>query len=210
MQLIIKRFIDIMVALVGILLCSPVYLIISVLIKLTSKGTVFFCQDRLGKDARVFRLYKFRTMVPGAINIGSGLSVGEGDSRITPVGALLRKTSLDELPQLFNVLKGDISLVGPRPTVPQHLEYYGPFERRRLEMRPGITGLAMVNGRGSIPWSKRIEYDVQYIENFSLWLDLKILLRTAIVVLKQEGVYYDYDKYGPPFDLVKPDKNKND
>jgi len=202
-QLVVKRLVDIVASTLGLFLLGPAMLCIALLIKLTSKGPVFFCQDRLGKDSTVFILYKFRTMVPGAINMGAGLSITENDPRITSVGSLLRKCSLDEFPQLFNVLKGDISLVGPRPTVPQHLEYYGEFERRRLEMRPGITGLAMVRGRGSVPWSVRIKYDVQYIDNFSLWLDLKILLGTVWVVLRRKNVYYDYEKHGPPFDLVK-------
>jgi len=203
LQLTIKRIIDFFAALLGIILVSPLMLIIAVLLKLTSKGAVMFTQDRLGKNAGVFKLYKFRTMIPGAVNIGTGLSVAEKDSRITNIGKLLRKTSLDELPQLFNVLKGDISLVGPRPTVPEHLQYYGPFERKRLEMKPGITGLAMVKGRASIPWSKRIEYDVEYVNKFSLLLDIVILLKTVYVVLTRKNTYYDHEKYGPAFDLKK-------
>ncbi|KPK78106.1 MAG: hypothetical protein AMJ79_00870 [Phycisphaerae bacterium SM23_30] len=207
LQLAIKYLIDFTAAAVGLILCSPIMLVLALAIKLASKGPIFFCQERLGKDARIFRLYKFRTMIPGAVNLGAGLATKENDSRITAVGSFLRKSSLDELPQLLNVLKGDISLVGPRPTVPEQLEYYGPFERRRLEMRPGITGLATIRGRASIPWSKRIQYDVQYIDNFNLWLDLKILLKTIIVVLRGEGTYYDYEKYGPAFDLSKPSKS---
>jgi lipopolysaccharide/colanic/teichoic acid biosynthesis glycosyltransferase len=203
-QLRIKRFVDFVVASVGVVLLCPAMLCIALLIKLTSKGPVFFSQERLGKDAKVFRLYKFRTMVPGAINMGAGLSITERDPRVTHFGSFLRKCSLDEFPQLFNVIRGDISLVGPRPTVPEHLEYYGEFERRRLEMRPGITGLAMVRGRASIPWSQRIKYDGEYINDFSLWLDLRILMETVWVVLRRKNVYYDYEKHGPPFDLVKP------
>lgn len=196
--------IDIIIAFAGLVLLLPLFILIAAAIKLTSKGPVFFLQDRVGKDATIFKLVKFRTMVPGAVNMGAGLSITSGDPRITRVGSILRKTSLDEIPQLFNVLKGDISLVGPRPTVPQHLEYYGDFERRRLEMKPGITGLAMVRGRGSVPWSVRIKYDVEYIDNFSLWLDFKILIQTLWVVLARKNVYYDYEKHGPAFDLVKP------
>lgn len=203
-ELVLKRLFDITVAILGLLFLAPVMLCIAAVIKLTSDGDVLFRQERLGKGGETFRLCKFRTMVPGAIGMGAGLSTGERDPRITPVGSFLRKSSLDELPQLLNVLKGDISFVGPRPTVPQHLEYYGEFERRRLEMRPGITGLAMVRGRASIPWSMRIKYDVEYVNNFSLWLDVKILLKTVVVVLRREGTYYDYEKNGPAFDLVKP------
>ncbi|MGA2173306.1 MAG: sugar transferase [Sedimentisphaerales bacterium] len=203
-QFFIKRMIDIIVSAAGLVLLFPVLALIAVAIKLTSKGPVFFQQDRVGKDVKIFKFLKFRTMVPEAVNMGAGLRVTPDDPRITRVGRILRKTSLDELPQLFNVLKGDISLVGPRPTVPQHLEYYGDFERRRLEVKPGITGLAMVRGRGSVPWSVRIKYDVEYVDNFSLWLDLKILAETLWVVLARKNIYYDYEKHGPAFDLVKP------
>jgi undecaprenyl phosphate N,N'-diacetylbacillosamine 1-phosphate transferase len=205
MQMLIKRIIDVFVSFLGLILLCPLMLIIAVVIKLTSKGSIFFCQERLGKDAIIFKLYKFRTMITNAVNMKAGLSVIENDKRITPVGKFLRKTSLDELPQFFNVLKGDISLVGPRPTVPQHLDYYGEFELKRLEMKPGITGLAMIRGRASIPWSQRIKYDIQYVENFSLWMDLKILVGTFLVVIKRENTYYDHEKDGPAFDLVKKD-----
>jgi lipopolysaccharide/colanic/teichoic acid biosynthesis glycosyltransferase len=196
--------IDITVSAAGLVLLFPVLVLIAVAIKLMSKGPVFFRQDRVSKDMKIFKFLKFRTMVPGADQMGAGLRVTPDDPRITRVGAILRKTSLDELPQLFNVLKGDISLVGPRPTVPQHLEYYGDFERRRLEVKPGITGLAMVRGRGSVPWSVRIKYDVEYIDKFSLWLDFKILVQTLWAVLARKNVYYDYERHGPAFDLVKP------
>jgi lipopolysaccharide/colanic/teichoic acid biosynthesis glycosyltransferase len=202
-QLFIKRITDIIFASVGLFLVSPLILCIALLIKITSKGTVFFCQERVGKNGVIFKLYKFRTMVPNAVNIGTGLTTAAGDSRITPIGRFLRKASLDELPQLFNVLKGDISFVGPRPTIPQHLEYYGDFERRRLEMKPGITGLAMIKGRNRNPWSVRIKYDIEYIEKFSLRLDFVILLKTVWVVVSGKDTYYDYEKNGPAFDLIK-------
>jgi len=205
-QLEIKKLIDFIAAFIGVILSAPLLLVIALSIKLAGRGPVFFCQERLGKNAEIFKLYKFRTMVPGAINIGMGLTTTENDPRITLIGRFLRKTSLDELPQLFNVIRGDISLVGPRPAVPQHLEYYGQFERKRLQMRPGITGLAMVKGRASIPWSKRIEYDIEYVEKFSLWLDVKVLINTIFVVLRRENTYYDHEKYGPAFDLTMPNK----
>jgi len=209
-QIIIKRSVDIFVSTVCLLALSPLLLIIATIIKASGKGPILFLQDRLGKNARIFKLYKFRTMVPDAINMGSGVLVAEKDSRITPLGTFLRKTSLDELPQLFNVLKGDISLVGPRPTIPEHLQYYGEFERRRLKVRPGITGLATIRGRASIPWSQRIKYDVEYIDNFSLWFDLKILLKTILVVFRRKGTYYDYEKHGPAFDLIKTNEPQPD
>ena len=202
-QLFIKRIIDFVASLMGSIAACPIFIGVALLVKLTSRGPVLFCQDRVGKDANIFKLYKFRTMVPNAVNMGTGLTTVEGDPRITSIGRFLRKSSLDELPQLFNVLKGDISLVGPRPTVPQHLDYYGEFERRRLEMKPGITGLAMVKGRNRNPWSVRIKYDVEYIDSFNLWLDLKILLKTVCVVLLRKDTYYNYEKNGPAFDLTK-------
>ncbi len=208
-QFFIKRIIDIIASLAGLFFLFPVFILIAIAIKLSSKGPVFFLQDRVGKDTQIFKLVKFRTMVPGAVNMGAGLSITANDPRITRIGVILRKTSLDEIPQLFNVLKGDISLVGPRPTVPQHLVYYGAFEHQRLKVKPGITGLAMVRGRGSVPWSVRIKYDVEYVHNFSLWLDLKILIETLWVVIARKNVYYDYEKLGPAFDLTKKPEESN-
>ncbi len=210
LQLCIKRCVDFISALLGLILCAPLLGLLAAAVKLTDRGSVLFRQTRVGKDGRPFKLNKFRTMVRGAEALGTGLTTAESDPRITRVGRVLRRTSLDELPQLLNVLVGDISLVGPRPTVPAHLEYYGRFERRRLEMRPGITGLAMIRGRSSNPWSVRIRYDVEYVDNFSLWLDLKILLKTVPVVVGRKGTYYDYEKHGPAFDLVKPEQREAD
>jgi lipopolysaccharide/colanic/teichoic acid biosynthesis glycosyltransferase len=202
-QLIIKRAIDVIISLLGLILALPIIILVAISIKLSSKGPIFFCQDRLGKDAEIFKLYKFRTMVPNAVNIGAGLAVSENDPRITSIGTFLRKSSLDELPQLFNVLKGNISLVGPRPTIPQHLGYYGEFERRRLEMKPGMTGLAVINGRNRNPWSVRIKYDVEYVDKFNLWLDFKILYKSIWVVLLRKNTYYDHEDNRPAFDLKK-------
>jgi len=179
-------------------------ILISILVKTTSKGDVFFTQERLGKGERVFRLYKFRTMVENAEFVRDGLAVKSGDSRITPLGRILRKTSLDELPQFINVLVGDISIVGPRPALPVQLQYYNDQQRRRFEVRPGITGLATVKGRCSIPWSRRIELDIDYIDNLTLMLDLIILFKTVYVVLSGKDTYYDSSN-GPAFDLADPD-----
>jgi len=188
-QLAIKQLIDAVASAVGLFLLSPLLLLIALAVKLTSKGPVLFRQERIGKDGRAFRICKFRTMVDGAINVGMGIRTAADDPRITRVGRLLRRLSLDELPQLLNVLGGSMSLVGPRPTIPEQVAEYGPFERRRLEMKPGITGWASVNGRTLNPWPVRIRLDVEYVDRFSLWMDLKILLRTVVVVVKGEGVY---------------------
>ena len=203
LQLVIKRIIDVIASGLGILVLLPVMVAIMILVKMTSPGPIFFLQSRAGKNGKVFKLFKFRTMIPGAINKGTGLETCENDPRITRIGAFLRKSSLDELPQLFNVFKGDISLVGPRPTVPEQVTFYNDFQNRRLEVKPGVTGLAMIRGRNSNPWSVRIKYDVEYVDNFSLWLDFVILFKTVWVVLSRKDTYYDYEKNGPAFDLVK-------
>ncbi|MCD6545793.1 MAG: sugar transferase [Thermotogae bacterium] len=187
-----KRFFDIFFAVIGIIILFPVMLVIAAAIKLDSKGPVIYKQDRLGKNGRIFKIYKFRTMIENAEKMGSGLFTFENDPRITKVGKFLRKTSLDELPQLFNVLKGDMSFVGPRPPVPfypKKWEEYTVYEKKRFSVRPGITGWAQVNGRNEIDWSERIKLDVWYVDNWSLILDLKIILKSIKVVLKKEGVY---------------------
>lgn len=192
-NLLIKRLIDIFGSFFGIIIISPILILIALLIKLTSKGPVFFRQDRLGKDGKVFKILKFRTMVVNAEKIGTGLFINnESDTRITKVGKFLRATSLDELPQLWNVIKGDMSLVGPRPPVPYHpykYEEYSDFQRRRFEMCPGMTGLAQVTVRNSVSWDKRIPIDVEYVNNFNVWLDIKILIKTIQKVIKRESVY---------------------
>ena len=208
LQLALKRAIDVAAAFAGLVLLSPMMLLASLAIRLTTHGPALFVQERLGYKGSTFRIYKFRTMVMGAAGMGTGVTTLPGDPRLTTVGRILRKTSLDELPQLLNVLKGDMSLVGPRPTVPEHLEYYGPFERKRLDMRPGVTGWAMVHGRSRNPWSVRIRYDVEYVENFSLWLDARILVKTALLVLKRESTEYDYVRHGDAFDLTKPGETR--
>lgn len=184
-----KRLFDFLLGGLLTLLALPLMAAIALAIRLTDGPPVLFRQVRAGKDGKPFRIFKFRTMVVDAESKGLGLAVAQNDNRITRVGHFLRNTSLDELPQLFNVLRGEMSLVGPRPTVPSQVEQYTPFQRRRLLVRPGITGWAQVNGRNALSWERRIELDVWYVEHWSLMLDLKILWRTARVVLRREGLY---------------------
>lgn len=198
LYLYVKRLLDVIISLAGLILLSPLFLIISLLIRLDSKGPVFFEQERLGYNGEVFTMYKFRTMVDGAPNMGSGLFTNEMDPRITKLGRLLRKTSLDELPQLINVLWGDMSLVGPRPPVPCHpyrYEDYSDEQKLRFTVLPGITGYAQVKGRNKIDWDQRIQLDVQYVENQSLLLDLKIIANTVCNVLfKKDDIYSESRK----------------
>jgi lipopolysaccharide/colanic/teichoic acid biosynthesis glycosyltransferase len=158
-------------------------------VRLESAGHPIYRQRRVGRDGRPFDVIKLRTMVDGAEHLGTGLAVNENDARITRVGALLRRTSLDELPNLLNVLRGEMSLIGPRPTLPVQVEQYTPRQRGRLAVKPGITGWAQVNGRTALPWSERIELDLFYIEHRSLALDLRILRRTVAMVLGGSGLY---------------------
>lgn len=194
-QLFIKRLFDFLFSLILLIVLSPLFLIIAVLIKLDSEGEVFFRQERAGLNGRPFMIYKFRTMVKNAEKIGDGYYTGENDPRITRIGKFLRKTSLDELPQLINILKGEMSVIGPRPTLMYQVEKYDDFQRKRLLMRPGVTGLAQVNGRNSLSWPERIKYDVYYVENWSLWMDIKIFFKTFLVVLRGEGVYAEKEKF---------------
>ena len=198
LNLFIKRLIDLFGSLIGSIIISPILIIIALLIKLTSKGPVFFKQERLGKDGKTFKILKFRTMVVNAEKIGDGLFVKtEQDNRITKIGKLLRVTSLDELPQLWNVIVGDMSLVGPRPPVPHHpYEYmkYPSWAKSRFKMKPGITGLSQVKVRASVNWDTRIKYDVQYIEKFNLFLDFKILYKTVLKMFRSENIYLEEDR----------------
>jgi undecaprenyl phosphate N,N'-diacetylbacillosamine 1-phosphate transferase len=193
LNLLIKRLIDFLGSLLGIFIISPILLIIAIAIKSTSKGPVFFRQERLGKKGRIFKILKFRTMVVNAEKIGSGLFVNtENDNRITNVGKFLRATSLDELPQLWNVLIGEMSLVGPRPPVPHHpykYEEYNVQQQKRFEMSPGMTGLTQITVRNSVTWDERIPIDVDYIENFNILLDIKILFKTVLKLFKRESIY---------------------
>ncbi len=184
-----RRAFDVVVAAAALALTAPVLALALAAIRLESRGHPIYRQRRIGKDGAPFDVLKLRTMVAGAESMGSGLAVNEGDPRITRVGAVLRRFSIDELPNLVNVLRGDMAIVGPRPTVPVQVEQYTDRQRGRLAVRPGITGWAQVNGRTSLPWDERIELDLWYIEHRSWRLDLQILLRTAAIVLGGEGLY---------------------
>jgi lipopolysaccharide/colanic/teichoic acid biosynthesis glycosyltransferase len=186
---VIRRAVDIVLSALVLALSSPLLAAAMLAIRLEGPGPVIYRQRRIGLDGHPFDVLKLRTMVDGAEHIGAGLAVNENDSRITRVGALLRRTSLDELPNLVNVLRGEMSLIGPRPTLPAQVEQYGERERGRLALKPGITGWAQVNGRATLPWSQRIELDLYYIQHRSLALDLKILWRTVAMVLGGSDLY---------------------
>ena len=176
-----KRFFDILIALLGLIIAAIPMLFIAIAIKLNSKGPVIFKQERVGKKGKVFKIYKFRSMCVGAEQTGSGVYSGKGDARVTKVGKILRATSLDELPQFFNLLKGDMSLVGPRPPLTYHpwtWDKYTDEQKRMFDVRPGITGWAQVNGRKDVEWNKRIKLNVWYVDHVSWWVDIKILLKT--------------------------------
>ncbi len=185
------RALDVVLAAVLLAVAAPVLLVAAILIRLESTGPVVYRQRRVGLNGVPFDLWKLRTMVAGAEAMGAGIWVLEGDTRITRSGRFLRRFSLDELPNLVNVLRGEMSIVGPRPTVQPQVDAYTDRQRRRLEVKPGITGWAQVNGRASLPWPDRIELDVWYVEHRSLLLDLRILLRTARLLLTGHGLYSD-------------------
>ena len=182
----VKRFLDVTASFLGLVLLSPLLLAVSILIKIDSRGPVIFRQKRIGRNGKVFEIYKFRSMCVGAEKTGSGVYSGKGDARVTRIGKFLRATSIDELPQLLNILKGEMSFVGPRPPLTYHpwkYEEYTDFQKRMFEVRPGITGWAQVNGRKDVEWHKRIELNVWYVDHMSLLLDIKIMFMTAIKVL---------------------------
>lgn len=180
-----KRFFDIVVSLITLFLLSPLFIALFILVRLKLGSPAIFCQDRPGLNGRIFQMYKFRTMTNAVDSNGQVLSDAE---RLTPFGALLRSTSLDELPELWNVLKGDMSLVGPRPLLVEYLPLYSEQQARRHLVRPGITGWSQVNGRNAISWDKKFELDVWYVDNCSFALDCKILLLTLLKVVKREGI----------------------
>ena len=185
----IRRAIDVVGGTLALIVAAPVIAVAMVAIRLESPGHPIYRQRRVGKGGREFDLLKLRTMVDGAEHVGAGLAINENDPRVTRVGAFLRRTSLDELPNLLGVVRGELSFIGPRPTVPVQVAQYTERQRGRLAIRPGITGWAQVNGRASLPWGERIELDLYYIEHRSPALDARILWRTVAIVLGGSGLY---------------------
>jgi lipopolysaccharide/colanic/teichoic acid biosynthesis glycosyltransferase len=184
-----KRALDLALAGVALAVTGPFVAVAALVVRLESHGHPIYRQRRVGRDGAPFELYKLRTMIHGAESMGAGLAVDAGDDRITRLGALLRRTSFDELPNLVNVLRGEMSLIGPRPTVQVQVDRYTDRQRRRLDALPGITGWAQINGRASLPWHERIELDIWYVEHASLRLDLRILARTLRMVATGDGLY---------------------
>jgi lipopolysaccharide/colanic/teichoic acid biosynthesis glycosyltransferase len=182
---IIKSILDFLLSLLGLVVLFPILLVITVLLFFANKGKPFFFQSRPGKNGKIFKIVKFKTMNDKRDGDGKLLSDAQ---RLTSVGKFVRKTSLDELPQLINVVKGDMSLIGPRPLLTNYLHLYSAFQNRRHEIKPGITGWAQVNGRNAISWDKKFEYDVWYVDNMSLGLDIKIIFKTIIKVFKRDGI----------------------
>ncbi len=195
-----KRICDVVLSLILLVLFSPLLLLTALAIKLDSKGPVIFRQERIGKDTKLFNIYKFRSMCVGAEQTGTGQYSFAGDPRVTRVGKIIRATSIDELPQLINILRGDMSFVGPRPPLTYHpweLSEYTPQQLRMFEVRPGITGWAQVNGRKEVEWHERIKLNVWYVDHMSLMLDIKIIFKTVFKVLKNE----DNQNHGVTVDL---------
>jgi lipopolysaccharide/colanic/teichoic acid biosynthesis glycosyltransferase len=192
----LSRVLDVVLAALLLLIAAPLLALAALAIRLESRGPVFYRHLRVGRDGEMFELWKLRTMIPGAESMGAGLYVLDGDPRITRVGRMLRRFSLDELPNLVNVLRGDMAIVGPRPTVQEQVDRYTDRQRRRLEVKPGITGWAQINGRTSLPWPDRIELDVWYVEHRSMRLDLRILARTARMLATGHGLYSEDLKQG--------------
>jgi lipopolysaccharide/colanic/teichoic acid biosynthesis glycosyltransferase len=185
------RALDVLIATVALVVLSPFILAAAIAIKLGSRGPVFYRQRRVSREDREFEMLKLRTMVEGSDPVGVGTIVSREDPRVTGVGRFLRRTSLDEVPNLVNVLRGEMAIVGPRPTIPAQVDDYTPRQRRRHEVLPGITGWAQVQGRAGIPWEERIEFDVWYVDHRSLGLDLRILFRTVWLVITGQGLAPD-------------------
>jgi lipopolysaccharide/colanic/teichoic acid biosynthesis glycosyltransferase len=185
----LKRALDLVIALPATIITAPVIAVLALAVRLETPGRPIYTQTRAGKHGQPFQIYKLRTMVKGAEFTGAGLAIQEGDDRITWVGKFLRRYSLDELPNLWNVMRGEMAIVGPRPTLPVQVEQYTERQRGRLAVKPGLTGWAQVNGRASLPWTERIELDLWYVEHRTLALDLRIIGRTMAMVLTGQGLY---------------------
>ena len=190
-QIRVKYFLDRCFGIISFFILSPVILLIALAIKIDDSDAVFFRQVRPGLNGRLFKIWKFRTMIPDADRFLDEKSRVKSGNRITRVGKFLRYLSLDELAQVINIMKGEMSFVGPRPGLREHLQRYSEEQKQRLKMKPGITGLAQTNGRNTLKWSKRIEYDIEYIKNYSIWLDIKILFKTIKVGVLREGIVLD-------------------
>ena len=195
LNLFLKRIIDLAGAifLTLLMIVIPLLIVIPIAIIFTSRGPAIFTQERTGKDGKTFKIYKFRTMLIPEESLDENGQMLPPEKCITKVGKFLRKTSLDEITQVFNILNGTMSIVGPRPTLPYQMERYDERQLKRLTMRPGITGWAQVNGRNDLSWTEKIEYDIEYIEKFNIWFDIKILFKTIFVVLKQDGIAFTKD-----------------
>lgn len=206
LALFLKNTFDVVVGVFLFLLIIPILVFIAIVIKLDSSGPVFFMQQRVGIKGKLFSIYKFRTMIVDAVNIGAGLNIVDNDPRITAVGKVLRDWSLDELPQIINIVKGEMSFIGPRPTLQYQVDNYTDHQRKRLNMKPGVTGWAQINGRNNISWEERIELDVWYVDNWSLWLDMKIVLKTPAVVFNKDNIY---SNKGVSYDFKGTESDKN-
>ncbi|HGE6784978.1 TPA: sugar transferase [Acinetobacter baumannii] len=180
-----KRIVDLIIALIALIMLSPIFCLVAFKVRKNLGSPVFFLQERPGKDGKLFKMIKFRSMKDGVDKDGNILP---DEERITPFGQKLRSTTLDEMPQLINVLKGDMSIVGPRPQLTDFMQHYTPRQMRRHEVRPGMTGLAQVSGRNNLSWEEKFELDVEYVENHNIWLDFKIMFKTVLVILKKEGI----------------------
>lgn len=180
-----KRLIDIVISLIALIILSPIFILIAYKVSKNLGSPIFFLQERPGKNGKIFKMIKFRSMKDGVDKDGNILP---DEERITPFGQKLRSTTLDEMPQLINVLKGDMSIVGPRPQLTDFMQHYTPRQMRRHEVRPGMTGLAQVSGRNNLSWEEKFELDVEYVENHNIWLDFKIMFKTVLVILKKEGI----------------------
>lgn len=205
-----KRFIDVTASGISLLLLSPIFLIVIVLIKIDSKGPALFTQKRVGKEGKEFKIYKFRTMLTFEESFYPDGSPIENYDRITKVGNILRKTSIDESPQLINIFIGDMSIVGPRPTLSYQVEKYDDNQARRLKVKPGLTGLAQVNGRNSLSWEQKIQYDIDYVDDITFISDLKIILKTFVVVFKSEKIeFVAHDEISKHAGDVREDVNNS-